>query len=315
MNTVDRATFIENGRAVVALVSNRIETYDLSGADDTDLAPTPRWGAKMSHCVDVVEAPVAGVVICTDTSGRHLALAIDTGAVLWQTKAVGEGDCGLVIADPTGQAATGEAFVYASWKGMLQILDPTTGAVLDRPEQFDPAQFSVRQLHRDTSGQLSVVLGHRGPEGWVVHNSLCRLDPISWNTTEIMPLNDVDTARLAPDGSKLLAVELVVPCPGERTRNFERWTVRSVGNRRVLATRDMLPGQFSRLASGWGPRGNHIWTKREESVLLLDPMTLETKTEVPINRYRQPAFHPAGQHVLTCTGRKTRVMPLGAVLP
>lgn len=311
MKLVDRAFFIEGGAAVVTLVSNRIDAHDLSGGATVALASSPRWQAKMSHAIHVVEAPGAGVVICTDTGGRHMAVDARTGEVRWKTKKVGEGHAGLVTTDMTGLAVSGEMFVHVTWKGAMQWLDPVTGVSLGTPQGFD---FGIRHPLKDRSGRLWVIRSDRYSDGRPQTRALARLALDPPGLTDVLRIDGSDTGRLSCDGGRLLCVDLIVPDSGLAEGRFERWRIVSVPGGETLASCDMPPGQFSRFDTGWSPDGRWIWTKHEDRIVLLAADGLTTEAEVPCDRYRQPAFHPLGTHLLVCTGRATRIAPLAALV-
>jgi len=309
MKRVDRAFFIEGGAAVVTLVSNRIEAHDLTGDAAGTLTASLRWQAKMTHAIHVVEAPDTGVVICTDTSGRHMALEARTGAERWRTTRSGEGHAGIVVPDLTGTGTGGEMFVYVTWTGAMQWLDPVTGAAMGKPEGFE---FGIRHLRQDTEGRMWVIRSDRYQDGQKATRALARLTLAPPDLTDVVRLDDDDAACVTQDGGRVLTAGLQVPDPAVGEGRFERWRVLAVPGGETLASRDFAPEQFGRFGMQLSPDGRHALGVIGTRALVLDMETLATVAELACGVGRVPAFHPGGRHLLVCDGTCTRIVPIAA---
>lgn len=316
MKTVNAATFVEHGEAAVARMgSNRIEAFDLALAKSGDLVPSLRWKEKMSHVSDMVEAPRSGMLICSDTSGRHIGIDLKTGAVRWTTKPTGEGHAGVVIEDPIGTADYGEAFLFVSWKGNIDLLDPATGQRLDNP---CPLPHMITRLHRDVYGNVT-LLGTRvaRDDTSLPDVSWYKLNCATWTLDRIAYCEDAVVMGPCPDGQRYLRIDYHVPPedgPSGAPNGYEAWSIRDTRSHKTLTELNMPVGRLYQMYFGWSGDGRYLWTWCDEPSLILRSDPLEIVAELPGDLYRDPAFHPNGEHLLYSWGRRTRIAPLETLI-
>lgn len=309
MKTIYRAFFADNGCSLITIVSNRLEKHRLSQTAQDVLTSDKLWTAKITHCVNVVEAPQAGRLVATDTSGRHFGLCSMTGDILWTSGRLGEGDPAVVVEHAAEDGGPNEVFVFATWKGMLHRLDPKTGQEAEKPVDL---RSKLRDLHLTSDGQrlfvtrLVPAISDTDPVG----RTLNLLD-LKTNTTKVVAPNTFTCRNIVcPAGQKTLFVYITDPPSGLMSDRSERWEVKDIATGSLLAARTFAPREFFSPNAVWSPDGKSIATTKRDGHLIFDAETLETKASVPAQRAERPAFHPSGSHICLCQANKTKIVPM-----
>ncbi|WP_117191298.1 PQQ-binding-like beta-propeller repeat protein [Rhizobium terrae] len=290
MKTVDLALFVDGGAAIVTVDGNRIERHSLERTPEGRIEPTRLWTARVRYCCHLVEAPEAGRIVATDTSGRHFGLCRDTGEILWQTEPVGEGDRGTLLADGT--------FLFATWNGLLQRLDPRDGSRVREPFRVG-SQLRVLHLVPGTDFLTVVRLiparSDRDPVGEV----LCGLDVETFEMRELTDNTFASGMYISPGGSRILCRYIIADPIYEIGRRPSKWVMRDRATGSSLCEHVFAPRpSFSRPV--WSPEGRWIAFSSAEAHLFLSADGLVPFARVPGKFPGRPAFHPAGTEICLC---------------
>lgn len=309
MRTVDSAFFLENGSSLIAIVGNRIEKHGLSQTDQDELRPSRFWSATIKDCVNFVEASQANRLVATDTSGRHFGLCSKSGDILWQSSGVGEGDPGLVIS-----CRSREVFVFATWSGVLQRLDPANGKDVVKPMDF-LSQFRGLQLTLNPQRLFITSLVPAKSDSDPVGETLNLLDPETNKMQEVASNTFSRGISVSPTGKKALFVYLAEGASGSMFDRSERWEIKDVGTGSKLCERTFQPKEFFSHKAVWSPDGQYIATASKVGHLILSADTLETVVSVAGKQAKRPAFHPSGTHICLCRADNTKIVAMNTLKP
>ncbi len=302
MRTVFCALFVDNGAAIVTVVSNRVEKYRLL----PDRAhPERLWSCKIKHCLYLVEVWACDSIIATDTSGRHFGINTNSGKILWQTEPVGEGDRGVLLPDGT--------FLFASWKGVTQQLNPANGKT---SEKFLWFGTQLRQLTLSQSGNRLTVVAQipaksdRDPVG----EELCELDIGRAELREMLPNSFSNGMYISPDGRRVLCRYLGERDVSNGHRCEIKWVLREVDSGKTICERIFAPTSQSFLYPIWSPDGQLIASKSDQAHLFLSAESLKSLTHVAAKFPGDPAFDPVGTHVCLCRQNNTKIVRVADLL-
>lgn len=314
MRTVFRAFFVDGGCSLIILVSNRIEKHALSQTERGELRPSKLWTAKIKDCLDVVEAPHANRMIATDTSGNHFGLCSRTGDILWRSDRIGEGDSGVIVEFRTKVLRSQEVFVFATWSGVVQRLDPSSGKDIAMPTQFY-SQF--RDLHLTSGSQLLFVtcLVPAKSDNDPVGRTLNLLDLGTNEVREVASSTFSQRIMVSPDGEKAVFVYLVEGASGSMFDRSERWEIKDIRTGSTLCERVFEQKDMLRQKAVWSPNGRYIATAGKAGHLILSAETLETVASVEGEYAQRPAFHPSGSHICLCKNNNTKIVAMNKLDP
>ena len=219
LKTAYRAAVLSDDTAVFVVTQRRIKRLEIS-EQLSGLRVRQTWSTAITYGSHVLLSADETILIVTDTSGAHFGLSIANGEILWETKPVGEGDAGALLNDG--------AFVFVTWDGMIQHLDPKSGQELSPTRKLDR---QVRRLHVDSNGLLSLVEYVRSandalPGTW----RLLRMDWPSLNCVIRDSKIDGGKIALSPDGTRIAS--------GGSSNSLQ---IRSVGNAQTEFKQE-LPG-------------------------------------------------------------------------
>ena len=196
LKTAYSGVILSNEAAIFVVTQRRIKRFDVA-ENPSGIRARQAWSTAITHGSHVLLYVEDTFLIVTDTSGAHYGLSVETGEILWETKPVGEGDVGVILDDGS--------FLFASWDGAIQHLDPESGHDLTAPRNLDR---QMRNLHVTDNGSLFFVEYVRSTVDTLPGKErLCRLD---WPSLNCMILaNSVDGAKVAvsPDGRRIALVE------------------------------------------------------------------------------------------------------------
>ena len=309
MEQIYRAYFTENGHALITLSGHRVEKHALSQAKNGELKPSLIWASTLENCVNVVEAPQSGRLVATDTSGRHFGLCPKTGDHLWQSESVGEGDPGVVVAPPQSQ----ERFVFATWSGILQQLDPATGTEIASQRAF-LSQLRGLQATKDARELFVTVLVPAKSDSDPVGEVLSVIDLVALRMREVSLPTFSRGIFPCPTGQKALFVSLVDDPGGARFNRSEHWQIMDLTDGKMRGERTFGPKEILSRNAVWSPDGQFIATAEGGRHLMISAQTLEICGTVVGDGVERPAFHPAGTHICLCRAHDTQIVPISALL-
>ncbi len=156
------------------------------------------WAVPITHSSTLTLSADENVLIVTDTAGGHYGLLAETGEILWRSVAIGEGDAGIILPD--------ESFLFASWEGALQRIDPTDGKAVVKPLRHD---HQIRKLQ--FAPALACAFYRRilpaDSERSRPSQSLWRLDVDTLEGREILPLSECNDIAVDPTGKFAVMVD------------------------------------------------------------------------------------------------------------
>lgn len=309
MKTVYRAFFVEGGESLITLVGNNVEKHRLSANVQGQLLPSRVWATKIKHCVNIVEAPQANRLIATDTIGRHFGLCSETGTIIWQSIKIGEGDPGTIVKYQTEVSQSKEVFVFATWEGVLQRLDPVDGTDIAEPQDF---QHQLRGLQTipDAKSLFVTSLVPAKSDSDPVGEILNLLDPKTNILREVVPETFSLTIKVSLSGEKALFVYSETGPSGSVHARLERWVIKDLRTGSIVCERTFEPFEALYYKAVWSPDGHHIATASKAGHLLISAGTLETVAMVDGKQAQTPAFHPAGTHICLCRSNNTKIVPV-----
>lgn len=316
MKTVFRALFVENGRSLITIVRGRVEKHSLRETEQGDWQSDKLWSAKIPHGTHIVEAPQANRIVATDTSGKHYGLCRDTGEILWHTKKVGEGDSGLIWSQREKRSLPPEEFVFATWRGLVQRLDPIDGKEVAPLVQFPTQLYNLHLTSNDQRWFVESSIPPTTDSGQVVQ-ALNLLDLEAGTMQEVMQTDGYTNAiRVSPDGEKALLVYAATGPEG----TSERWEIKDLQTGATLHERTFEPRASFGSRSVWSPDGRYIAaaniaTINEGRHRILAADTLDVLGSFDGKQVERPAFHPDGRHVCLCRAGNTTIMPLSMLKP
>ncbi|MGJ8624483.1 MAG: TolB family protein [Yoonia sp.] len=309
MKTVYRAFFADSGCSLITIVSNRVEKHSLSQTDQDELRPSKLWTAKIKHCVNVVEASQANRLVATDTNGRHFGLCSKTGDILWQSASIGEGDPGLIVKYQSKLSWSQEVFVFATWSGVLQRLDPTSGKEIEKPTDF-LSQFRGLQLTSDPQRLFVTCLVPAKSDSDPVGETLNLLDLKTNKIREVVSNTFSRGINVSPTGRKALFVYLADGASGLISDRSERWEIKDIETGSTLCERTFAPKEFFSPNAVWSPNGQFVATSNKVGHLVFSADTLETVVSVEGQQAERPVFHPSGTHICLCRANDTKIVPM-----
>ena len=239
MKTTFRAFFIHDGNSIISLVSNRVEKHALVPKGNSELSPRKTWTAKIKNCLYVVEAPKAERLIATDTSGRHFGLCCETGDILWQSDALGEGDAGLVVASLEKSRCSQEVFVFATWSGVLHQLDPANGKHLVEPADFLSQFRDMRLISSSQSVYVTTIVPAKSdidPVGEKLNEINLRTNKL----TEVLRNTFSHGIKVSPNGDRALYFYIDDDSTRLEADCVERWEVKNIKSGSTICRRTFV---------------------------------------------------------------------------
>lgn len=309
MNHVFRALFIEQGTAIIAISNDSISKYSLSQNDQGDLAPSRLWEIQIEYCANVVEAPKAGRLIASDTSGRHFGLCRETGSVLWKSKPVGEGDPGCIVEHRTDGASPHEEFVFVTWSGLLQRLDPKGGQEIERPTKF-VSQFRGLQFASQSQKLFLTCLIPAKSKADPMGETLNLLDLKSAKVREVTAETFSVGISVSPTGNRALFFYLSKDESTSMTGALERWEIKDIESGKTISERTFPSQEIMRFNTIWSPDEKYIATSDNSGHLILSAETLRTLVTIEGKYPKLPSFHPSGTHICLCRAEDTCIVPI-----
>jgi hypothetical protein len=315
MKTVYRAFFIENGASLITLVSNHVEKHELSATEKGELVPNKLWTAKIKHCVNVVEAPQAKRLVATDTSGRHFGICSATGEILWQSKAIGEGDPGIIFEDRAKPTGSEEVFVFVTWPGVLQRLSPDSGKDAAQPVKLSSKLRGLQVISDDQRLFITGLIPAQSDSDPVGEN----LNLLDYSTNELIEVASNTFSmgiKVSPSGETALFVYLAEGASGLRSDRSERWEIKDIQSGMKLCERTFKPGEFFSYDAVWSPDSQFIAARnsKRDGHLILTADTLETVALIEGRNAERPAFNPQGTHICLCRADNTAILPIDTLI-
>lgn len=191
------AVFAKNGEFLFCNGVRKVRKARLLAGTDGAPRMVEAWAKPIIHSSMLTLGADEKVLIVSNTAGVHHGMKVETGEVQWRSAAIGEGDTGIILPD--------QSFLFASWDGALQRIDPRDGkAVVTAPRP----DHQIRQLQY--SPALGCVFYRRIIPADGIRSrpsqSLWRLDVETLEGTEALPLSF--DANIAVDPSGKFAVSM-----------------------------------------------------------------------------------------------------------
>lgn len=290
MKTVEDAFFDPGGQYLITTTRGRFQCYevDTSGAEP---AVELLWEHRLSQVCWMAFGQ--DVVIASNTSDKHMAVAKKTGELLWErprTRKDGISGHGIVV-NHDGD----ECYVFAGYQSVFQA-STETGADLCDPW---PVEFWTAKLHDRGEGKVGVIVpAYVGANR--DHSSLGVLDLHTQSLDIRCDLSPGARNPLpAPDGDRCLTSRYD-PATGTTFEVLSAPSTTSLCS--VDAPKGVRPSR-----SAWSPGGNWIGAGTSSGFFLSDS-DLQRTIHVPYgSSFGTLTFHPDEAHVLLPRSKTTAV--------
>lgn len=308
MNVLDFAFFLSGDQSLIGLVSNRVVRFDLNRDDARKVQSQIRWTAKLKYISNVVHAPEAGVVIATDTSGAHFGLSEKNGNQIWSTDPVGEGDPGIIL--PDGR------FAFASWRGLMQFLNPATGRREGEHIQFLTQLRGIQKV--GPNGRIIVRQSRLSEPDGRVWQAVAELDVASGKLRQITgELSDrqiwVDPTALFILSREALGRYDKVAKKGPPVR----LELTSLSSGRLISSQNYRSDDTGTLGPAWSPDGEYIALMPSRpgyrGTLFLNAKSLEKQYFIPSKDLRSLTFGNVNSEVVFCQSPKSTIIQMDAL--
>jgi outer membrane protein assembly factor BamB len=284
------AAFSADGAALFINGQRKVRCFDLITRPGRAPRAVERWSASIKHSSSLVPSRDGAILVVSDTSGRHHGLSTTTGDKLWQTKQIGEGHRGLILPDG--------AYLFISWDGKIQVLDPLTGCELQQKRSIAPSVFSLQSSSQ--SADLTYV--HVTPP--VRHDQSPIYKFCGLNLTTFTSINTpihTESGRLSvsPDGHRIADLSFVRAL--DQKISVSQTTMRIVARQtgEILQERVLTGNLTTASRPVWSPDLQIVaLTSLGKGFYFVDANTLLPIAEIPFRYASHVEFSSDGS--LTC---------------
>jgi hypothetical protein len=305
LRVLDRALFLIDDQSLVGVVSNRVERFDLIRETPKKVSAQTRWSAKHRYVSHVVHAAEAGIVIATNTSGAHFGLNENTGDLIWSTDPVGEGDPGVML--PDGR------FMYASWNGLMQFLNPSTGRFEGRNIRFLTHLGRLQVV--ESSGKVIVVQSRLSEPDGKVWKAVSELEIVSGALRQIAPETRGQDIWVDPSARFLLLRKFLGRYDKIKKKGPpSHFELVRLADGKAVSNRTYEANEVGITHPIWSPDCKYIvltpYRQGHSGFLFLNGRTLEKQLFIPSKDSRSIAFSNLTSEAVLCQAPKSSIIDL-----